>query len=252
MRGRKRLWIIIVLLLPFAGPIMWYALGRGRRRCDLCRMGTAHPTFFIRNTRTTVLVFPTQVTLANPAPLVVANLGLSRTVDRHRDVLHRWDRSLLNSGMLHVEIFVIRNGRSPSRFTSRSIAGTSTSTPAALGLPALRVTCTSLVMAVAVGIVATCRRFACFAYGRQRGIVQAVDWRRIRTFDSAGPSVTPMANTCQAWKRAGDRERHLLQRRAARPSGLLSSFEQLLRHRRAPPPKRFWRMTLSTYANRSC
>ena len=26
--GKKLLWIIIVLLLPLLGPILWYALGR--------------------------------------------------------------------------------------------------------------------------------------------------------------------------------------------------------------------------------
>ena len=27
--GKKLLWIIIVLILPLLGPILWYALGRG-------------------------------------------------------------------------------------------------------------------------------------------------------------------------------------------------------------------------------
>ena len=27
--GKKILWVIIVLLLPLLGPILWYALGRG-------------------------------------------------------------------------------------------------------------------------------------------------------------------------------------------------------------------------------
>ena len=27
--GKKLLWIIVVLILPLLGPILWYALGRG-------------------------------------------------------------------------------------------------------------------------------------------------------------------------------------------------------------------------------
>jgi len=27
--GKKLLWIIIVLILPLLGPILWYVLGRG-------------------------------------------------------------------------------------------------------------------------------------------------------------------------------------------------------------------------------
>jgi len=27
--GKKLLWVIIVLILPLLGPILWYALGRG-------------------------------------------------------------------------------------------------------------------------------------------------------------------------------------------------------------------------------
>ncbi len=27
--GKKILWIVLVLILPLLGPILWYALGRG-------------------------------------------------------------------------------------------------------------------------------------------------------------------------------------------------------------------------------